>query len=209
MTHILYLTSSPRGDGSYSNQAAAALLADMVREHPDATVTRRDLAAEPLPHIDTDFVAATRGPHGAQTAEQRAGVARSDALVDELLAADIVIAAAGMINFGIPSTLKAWIDHVARPGRTFSYANGRPEGLVKGKKVVLVLASGGDYSGDGAAMDFQLPYLRKVLGFLGMTDVDVFTVPGTAFGPEAADKAVETARQAMRRRCSEVNAAAA
>ncbi len=208
MTHILYLTSSPRGDSSYSSRAARSLLADMVREHPDATVTYRDLASDPLPHIDADFVQATRGPNGPQTPEQRAGAARSDALIDELLAADRVIIAAGMINFGIPSTLKAWIDHIARPGRTFSYANGRSEGLVKGKKVVLVLASGGDYSGDGAAMDFQLPYLRKVLGFLGMTDVDVFTVPGTAFGPEAADKAVETTRQAMRRRCREVSAAA-
>jgi FMN-dependent NADH-azoreductase len=208
MTKILYLTSSPRGEDSYSNRAARELIADIKRRDPAARVIHRDLAADPLPHIDADFVAATRGPNGPQTPAQRDGAARSDALIDELLAADTIVISAGMINFGIPSTLKAWIDHVARPGRTFSYASGAPEGLVKNKKVILVVATGGDYSGAGAAMDFQVPYLRHVLGFLGMSDVEVFTVAGTAYGPDAAAKAVEATRQTIHRRCNEIAAAA-
>jgi FMN-dependent NADH-azoreductase len=208
MTSVLFLTSSPRGQDSYSNRAATRLIEEIKGERPSVKIVHRDLAADPLPHIDGDFVTATRGPNGPQTTAQRDGAARSDVLVDELLAADTVVISAGMINFGIPSTLKAWIDHVARPGRTFSYASGAPEGLVKGKKVILVVATGGDYSGAGAPMDFQVPYLRHVLGFLGMTDVEVFTVAGTAYGPEAAEKAVAATGERIHQRCTEVASAA-
>ena len=148
---------------------------------------RGDLASEPLPHIDDDFVAAIRGPGGPQTDVQREIARRSDALVEELMAADTVVIAAPMINFTIPTTLKAWIDYVARAGRTFSFSESGPKGLVSGKRVFLVVARGGVYS-DKAQYDFQLPYLRHVLAFLGMTDVEV-----TAFGPEAAERAVTAA----------------
>lgn len=207
MTNILYLTSSMNGSASYSNRAAGHLLDQLRREYPDAAITHRDLARDPLPHIDEDFVIATRSAEGPQTPRQRELLARSDALVDELLAADIVVVAAGMINFSIPSTLKSWIDYVARAGRTFRYDADGPHGLATGKQVIVVVARGGVYSGDGAAMDFQVPYLRKVLGFLGMTDVTVFEVDGTAFGPEAAEQALQAATGAIHRRCAEVAAA--
>jgi FMN-dependent NADH-azoreductase len=118
MSNILFVTSSPRRTASYSNQVAAELLMKLEETYPDAEVTVRDLAGDPLPHIDDDFVAATRSPGGPQTDAQRAIAARSDLLVDELMAADTVVIAAAMINFTIPSTLKSWIDYIARPGRS-------------------------------------------------------------------------------------------
>jgi FMN-dependent NADH-azoreductase len=163
---------------------------------PDAEVTIRDLAADPLPHIDDNFVALIRSPAGPQTDAQKAVAARSDLLVDELIAADVVVIAAPMINFTVPSTLKAWIDHVTRAGRTFSYSESGPKGLVTGKRVFLVVARGGVYR-DNKQFDFQLPYLLHVLAFLGMTDVEVINVEGIAFGPEAAERAVAAARAAV------------
>lgn len=207
MTNVLYLTGSVNGSASYANRVAADLLAQLELERPDATIIHRDLARDPMPHIDEDFVAATRSAEGPMTERQRELLARSDALVDELLAADIVVIAVGMINFSIPSTLKSWIDYVARAGRTFRYGPDGPQGLATGKQVIIVAARGGTYSGDGAAMDFQVPYLRKVLGFLGMTDVIVFEVERTALGAEAAERSVTAATNDIRRRCAEKAAA--
>src|SRR5262245_33812648 len=129
--NILHITSSPRGSASYSSRVAADVVEELRGRQPATTVTLRDLARAPLPHIDDDFVAATRSQ--PQTARQRALLAQSDALVDELVAADIVVIAAPMINFTIPSNLKTWIDYVARAGRTFSYSEAGPKGLVTGK----------------------------------------------------------------------------
>jgi FMN-dependent NADH-azoreductase len=200
--NILYVTSSPRGSASYSNRVAANVLDELTARNPGATVTVRDLAREPLPHIGDDFVAATRGPNGPQTDAQRALLARSDELVDELFAADVIVIAAPMINFTIPTNLKAWIDYVARAGRTFRYSEKGPEGLVKGKQVIIVAARGGVYSaGPGSALDFQLPYLKSVLAFLGMTEVEVLEVEGTAYGPEAAEKAVVAATAKLHGQC--------
>jgi FMN-dependent NADH-azoreductase len=114
-------------------------------------------------------------------------------LVDELLAADTIVIAASMINFSVSTTLKSWFDNIARAGRTFSYSEAGPKGLVTGKRVIVVSASGGIYSGENAAIDFQVPWLKAILGFLGMTDVEVIRIEGTAFGPEAADKALQRA----------------
>jgi FMN-dependent NADH-azoreductase len=192
MSNILFVTSSPRRPSSYSNQVASALVEKLEAATPGAIVTVRDLAKEPLPHIDDEFVAAIRGPNGPQTDVQREIARRSDALVDELFAANTVVIAAPMINFTIPTTLKSWIDYVARAGRTFSCSESGPKGLVSGKRVFLVVARGGVYS-NRAQFDFQLPYLRHVLAFLGMTDVEVIDIEGTAFGPEAAERAVTAA----------------
>ena len=154
-----------------------------------AIVTIRDLAKGARCPISTTIRRGDPRPGGPQTDVQREIARRSDALVDELMAADTVVIAAPMINFTIPTTLKTWIDYVARAGRTFSYSENGPKGLVSGKRVFLVVARGGVYS-DKAQFDFQLPYLRHVLAFLGMTDVEVIDVEGTAFGPEAAERAV-------------------
>ena len=194
MSNILFVTSSSRGNASYSNQIANRVIEEIRQSDPAARLVVRDLAQNPLPHIDSDFISATRGPNGAQTDRQRVQVAQSDALVDELFAADTIVIAAAMINFSVPSNLKAWIDHVARPGRTYKYSEKGPEGLVTGKRVIVVSASGGVYSaGAAAGFDSQIPWLKNVLGFLGMTNVEVIHVEGTAFGPEAAEKAVQSA----------------
>ncbi len=206
--NILHVSSSARGDASYSNRVAAQVIGELKARSPGAAVTLRDLARDPLPHIDDDFVAATRSPAGPQTERQRTQLAQSDALVDELLAADLVVIAAPMINFTIPSNLKTWIDYVARAGRTFSYSEKGPQGLVTGKQVILVVARGGVYA-DNTALDFQVPYLRSVLGFLGMTDVEVIEVEGTAFGPEVAEKAVAAATAKLHAQCDRRAAVAA
>jgi FMN-dependent NADH-azoreductase len=205
MTNILYVTSSPRGSESYSNRVAASVLDDIRGRVPDATVTVRDLARAPLPHIDEDFVVATRA--GASTERQRQLLAQSDALVDELMAADVVVIGAPMINFSIPSVLKTWIDYVARAGRTFSYSEAGPKGLATGKKVILVVARGGVYADGKSALDFQVPYLKGVLAFLGMTDVEVIEVEGTAYGPETAEKAVDAAVAKIHVKCDAAHAA--
>src|SRR6202140_5035716 len=193
MSRILQVSSSPRGDASYSNQVAARLIRELKQANPQTTVTVRDLAHDPLPHIDADFVAATRSADGPRTEGQRVILAQSDALVDELLAADTIVIAAPMINFSVSTTLKSWFDYIARAGRTFSYSEAGPKGLATGKRVIIVSASGGVYSGENAVFDFQVPWLRNMLGFLGMTDVEIIRIEGTAFGPEAANKALERA----------------
>jgi FMN-dependent NADH-azoreductase len=191
MSTILYVTSSPRRADSYSNRVAARVLDELKEVHRGATVVVRDVAHDPLPHIDENFVAAIRGPEGPQTPHQRAIIERSDQLIDELLAADIIVIGAPMYNFGIPSTLKAWIDYIARAGRTFRYTEKGPEGLLKDKKVILIHSRGGIYSsGPAQAMDHQGTYLRSILGFLGVTDIESIDVEGVAYGAEAAEKAV-------------------
>jgi len=206
--NILYVTSSPRGGASYSGQTGERVLAELRDGNPGAQVVVRDLARNPLPHIDGDFIAATRGPDGATTEQQRQLLAQSDALVDELFAADVIVIATGMVNFSIPSTLKSWLDNIARPGRTFSYSEAGPKGLVTGKQVVLIAASGGVYA-DKRPLDFQVPYLKHVLAFLGMTEVEVLDVGGTAFGADIAAKAVEAATEQLHARCTEVKAQSA
>ena len=205
--NILHISSSARGLESYSNRVAASVLDELRSRNPGANVVTRDLARDPLPHIDEDFVTATRSPNGPQTDKQRNLLALSDKLVDELLAADVVVIATPMINFTVPSNLKSWVDYVARARRTFSYSEAGPKGLVTGKQVILVAAKGGVYAAN-PALDFQVPYLKGVLAFLGMTDVEVLDVEGTAYGPEIAEKAVAAASVKLHARCDAVAAAA-
>ncbi|HEY9568252.1 MAG TPA: NAD(P)H-dependent oxidoreductase, partial [Thalassobaculum sp.] len=149
-----------------------------------------------LPHIDAAFASGIGTPAGERSAAQAAAVAASDATVDELLAADKVVIATGLINFGIASTLKTWIDHVARAGRTFRYGADGPQGLATGKQVYVVLASGGVYSaGPAAAFDHAVPYLKATLGFLGMSEVEVIRIEGVAMGAEAERDALAKAHE--------------
>jgi FMN-dependent NADH-azoreductase len=194
MRQILCLTSSPRRDTSYSNLVAARVLKELRIVHPDAAITIRDLAGNPLPHIDEDFVTATRSIAGPRTSRQRALVEQSDILVDEVLAADAIVIAAAMINFGVPSTLKAWIDYVVRPGRTFRYTEHGTKGLLGGRRAILVLARGGIYSvGPTRSFEHDESYLRSVLNYLGITDIQSILIEGVALGPEAAERAVDSA----------------
>ncbi|MGO4439984.1 FMN-dependent NADH-azoreductase [Rhizobium sp. RAF56] len=194
MSSILLLTSSPRSD-SLSTSIATDLAEKIKAQNPGQTIVHRDLAAQPLPHIDDLFTASIRKPAEARTTEEANAVTVSDALVDELLAADTLVIGTGLINFNIYSSLKAWIDHIARAGRTFKYGENGPVGLATGKKAYIVLASGGVYSqGPAASLNHAVPYLKSVLGFIGITDVETVYVEGLAFGPEAAEKAIDAAK---------------
>src|SRR5487761_918451 len=189
MRQVLLIISSPRLD-SHSTRVAQKL-ADKLVSQSGSTLTVRDLTRRPLAHIDDGFAVARNTPPDLLTSAQKSVLSASDELRRELFAADTLIVAAGMINFGIPSSLKAYVDHIVRPGVTFRYGEKGPEGLVKGKKVYLVLARGGVYTqGPMQAFNFQDTYLRVVLGFIGITDVEVIAVEGVAFGPEVAEKAV-------------------
>jgi len=147
-------------------------------------VVHRDLAAAPLPHLDGATIGAFFTPAEARSDEQRGLIAASEQVIAELRAADTIVLGVPMHNFGIPSTLKAWIDHAARAGETFQYTENGPVGLLEGKKVYVLSAHGGDYSegSPAAAMDFVTPYLKAVLGFLGLTDVDFVAAHGVAMG---------------------------
>ena len=191
MTNVLLLTSSPRGDASYTAQVAT----ELAHKISGATVTVRELWREMVPPLDPGFVHAAYTPADNRTAEQREALALSDTLIAELKATDVLIIASGMINFGVPSTLKSWIDNVTRRGMTFRYGEAGPEGLVTGKKTVLVLATGGVYSqGPMAAMDHQEPYLRSVLSFLGMSDIETILIEGVSMGPEVTEKEFAAAK---------------
>ena len=191
---ILLVTSSPRGAASHSTRVATDLAQKLVAADPSNTLVVRDLVADPLPHIDPDYATGIYTPAEARNPRQAEVVGVSDAVLDELFAADTIILATGFINFNISSTLKSWIDYVARSGRTFAYGENGPKGLVVGKKVYIVLASGGIYS-EGAAvqMDHAIPYLRGVLAFLGMTDVEVIRVEGVGMGADAVTAALAKA----------------
>jgi FMN-dependent NADH-azoreductase len=194
MSSILLLTSSPRAE-SLSTPIAVDLAEKLKNQNPGSVVVRRDLAATPLPHIDDLFTGAIRKPAEARTAEEAVAVKTSDELVSELLAADTIVISTGLINFNIYSSLKTWIDNVARAGLTFKYTESGPVGLATGKKVYVVLASGGVYSqGPAAPLNHAVPYLKSVLGFLGISDIETIYVEGLAFGPEAAEKAIDAAK---------------
>lgn len=194
MTEILLILSSPRGEDSHSTRVARDLVARLQAANPGANVTVRDLGATPLPHIGEDFVIGLGTAETDRSPAQAEAIARSDTLVAELQRADTIVIASAMINFGVTSSLKSWVDHVARAGLTFRYTADGPIGLVEGKKVYLVEARGGIYSsGPGKANDFQEPYLKSVLGLLGITDVEAIPVEGVALGEEAAAKALADA----------------
>lgn len=172
MTHILHIDSSARGAPSLTRQAGARLVARLQADHPGSTVQTRDVAAG-LPFVDADWVGANFTDAGARTAAQRTVLAGSDALVAELKAADILVIGAPIYNFSIPASLKAWIDQVARARATFRYTAEGPVGLLEGKKAYILVASGG--TPIGSDLDFATPYLRHILGFVGISDVEIIS----------------------------------
>jgi FMN-dependent NADH-azoreductase len=196
MSSILLVTSSPRGDESLSTKIANEFVDKLKASNPGSTVVARDLGKTPIAHLDTVTTSAIKKQPADRSAAEAAAVIESDKLTQELLAADTVVLATGLINFNIYSSLKSWIDNVARAGLTFRYTAEGPEGLATGKKVYVVLSSAGIYSeGPAMGMNHAVPYLKTVLGFMGMTDVEVIYVEGTAFGPEAFEKAIASAQE--------------
>ncbi|WP_113169900.1 FMN-dependent NADH-azoreductase [Agrobacterium sp. fls2-241-TYG-188a] len=193
MSKILLITSSPRAEESLSNKFAGDLAAK-IKEQSNGSITHLDLGQNPIPHLDQVTTSAIRKAPEQRDAQEAAAAEYSDKRVAELMEADTVIIGTGLINFAIYSGLKSWIDNVARAGMTFRYTESGPVGLATGKKVYIVLSSAGVYSeGPAAAMDHAVPYLKTVLGFLGLTDVEVIRIEGLAFGPEAAEKAIASA----------------
>ncbi len=193
--NILHIDSSILGQGSVSRLLSAEIVARLQAETPTATVTYRDLGADPVPHLSGATLAA-----GAQAPEQRSAAAQADldvgdAVMAEFLAADVVVVGAPMYNFSISSQLKAWIDRLAVKGKTFQYSEKGPEGLVPGKRVIVASSRGGIYSeGPAAAADHQETYLRVVFGFFGITDLDYIRAEGVNYGPEQREQAIGAAR---------------
>jgi len=196
MKKILNIVSSAKGDQSFSNKLSGAIIDKLLTVFPGSQVQTRDLAAEPLPYYQGPQIAAHYTPAEQRTTDHKEALRKSDHAIQELMDADILVIGVPLYNFGVPSTLKSWVDHIARSGITFSYGNGAPHGLVHNKKVYLAFASGGIYSdGPMKAFDFAEPYLKGSLGFLGMTDITTFRVEGVGVPQLAATafpKALET-----------------
>lgn len=195
MKNILLILGSPRDRASYSHQIGRRIVDDLKSRYPSAKVVVRNLAKQALPDVGEGFVTGRVLAQDKRSAAEANALALSDVMVAELMAADVLVLATPMHNFGVSASVKAWIDHIVRPGVTFSYSDKGPLGLVQGKKVILVLARGGIYAeGPMKQYDFQEPYLRTVLGFIGMTDVEVIRIEGVALGDDAVRNAVTSAK---------------
>ena len=183
---ILQINGSARRDGANSTRLANDIVERLKAADPGAQLTLRDLAATPHPVLDEAALGALFTPADQRTPEQAARVALDDALIAELQAHDVIVLGVPMYNFGVTVQIKAWLDAIARSGVTFRYSADGPEGLVKGKTVYLALARGGIYR--DTPNDSQVPYLKTMLGFLGMTDLRFIYAEGLAMGPEAVEK---------------------
>ncbi|MCS0584304.1 NAD(P)H-dependent oxidoreductase [Massilia pinisoli] len=181
--NILQINSSVRGTQSESSRVANAVVAKLAAANPGATVTVRDLGANPHPVLDEAALGALFTPADQRTAEQAARMALDDTLIAEAQAADVIVLGAPMYNFGMPIQLKAWFDAIARAGVTFRYTANGPEGLLKDKQVIVAAARGGIYPADA---DPQVPHIRTLLNFLGLTDHTFIYSAAQSMGPEAA-----------------------
>src|SRR5581483_2606599 len=193
---LLQLNSSLYGDRGESSKLADHLVSDWRAQHHGATILYRDLAGQPLPHLTAERFAAFLAKPEERTDAQRKIVAESDALIEELERADVIVLGAPMYNFNIPSTLKAYFDHVARAGVTFKYTEKGPVGLLTDKKAYVVTTRGGVHAGPG---DHETPYVRQFLAFLGITDVEFVFAEGLAFGEEPKKAAIAKAHETIAR----------
>lgn len=192
---ILQINASARSEGGNSTRLANAITAHLKSHHPEAEVEVRDLARNPLPFLDEAGVTALFTPADQRTPEQIARIALDEAMIARVQAADVLVLGVPMYNFGVSVQLKSFIDSIARAGITFRYTESGPEGLIKGKRVYVACARGGVYRDTPA--DSQTPYLRQVLGFLGMTDVEFIYAEGMNLGPESAEKSFAAAEAAI------------
>lgn len=189
--NILQINSSARTQGSHSTSLANAIVARLQKANPGATLVLRDLAQQPHPLLDASALQALFTAAAERAPEQAARVAEDDMSIAEIMAADVIVLGVPMYNFGISAQLKNWIDSIARAGVTFKYTATGPEGQLKNKKVYVALARGGLYR--GTPNDSQVPYLKNLLGFLGMTDVEFIYAEGLAMGPDAETSALADA----------------
>jgi FMN-dependent NADH-azoreductase len=186
MTTLLQINASLHNGNGQSSRLANQFVAAFHRRRPDAKIVVRDVAAaEPVPHLNAERFGAFITKPEERSAAQRAVVAFSDILIGELKQADVIVLGLPMYNFGVPSQLKAYFDHVARVGVTFKYTEKGPVGLLTGKKLYVFAARGGVYA--GTPMDTQTGYVRDFLRFLGMTDVEFVYAEGLAISPESKE----------------------
>ncbi|MEG5264031.1 FMN-dependent NADH-azoreductase [Pseudomonas sp. JDS28PS106] len=195
MSRVLIIESSARQQDSVSRQLTQEFISQWKAAHPADEITVRDLATRPVPHLDSTLLGGWMKPADQRSETEQAALERSNLLTDELIAADVVVLAAPMYNFAIPSTLKAWFDHVLRAGVTFKYGETGPQGLLTGKRAFVLTARGGIYT--GSPMDHQEPYLRQVLGFVGIHDVSFVHAEGLNMGGDFGTKGLTQARAQM------------
>ncbi|QLL14919.1 FMN-dependent NADH-azoreductase [Pseudomonas chlororaphis] len=191
MSRVLIIESSARQQDSVSRQLTQTFIKQWQAAYPADQITVRDLAVTPVPHLDSNLLGGWMKPAEQRNEIEEASLQRSNELTDELLAADVLVMAAPMYNFAIPSTLKAWLDHVLRAGVTFKYTATGPQGLLNGKRAYVLTARGGIYAGSTA--DHQEPYLRQVMGFIGIHDVEFIHAEGMNLGGDFQEKGLNQA----------------
>lgn len=190
MAKLLKIQTSIFQNDGQSSQLAEQFVKNWQARNPDGQVISRDLAAEPVPHLDLARFQSFITPAEERTAEQKAVVSYSDALIEEIASSDVLVLGIPMYNFSVPSTLRAYFDHIARAGVTFQYTPEGPEGLMKGKKAVVFITRGGQYGEDHS----QTAFVRQFLGFIGITDVEFVHAEGLAVGDEAKEQALNAAQ---------------
>ena len=195
---ILRIDSATTGANSVSRELTAAIIEHLAGKHPEARLVERDLAADPLPHIDPVTTGAIRLPRESHDAAMAAAFPAERAVLDEFLASDVVVIGAPMYNFSIPSQLKAWLDRLGVPGVTFTYASGAPEGLAGGRRVIVASSRGGAYE-QGGAFEHQETLLRSFFAFVGLPEVKFVRAEGIGSGPERRAQAVAAAREEIAR----------
>lgn len=201
---ILQIKTSVFSQSGQSSRLADEFVALLSEQNPGAEVVQRDIAADPVPHLDGARVGAFFAKPEERSAEQRAVIAYSDALIDELRRADVLVLGLPMYNFGVPSQLKAWFDHLARAGETFKYTEKGALGLMTGKKAYVFAARGGVYGDDHSQSEF----VRQFLGFIGITDVEFVYAEGLAIGPESRNKSLSAAQAQSKRLVAQTRLAA-
>ena len=192
MSRVLIIESSARQLDSFSRQLTRQFIGQWQAAHPADLITVRDVARNPVPHLDANLLGGWMKPEEQRSEAEQASLQRSNELTDELLAADVLVMAAPMYNFAIPSTLKAWLDHVLRAGVTFKYTATGPQGLLTGKRAIVLTARGGIHT--GATSDHQEPYLRQVMAFIGIHDVTFIHAEGVNLGGDFQEKGVNHAK---------------
>ncbi|UMZ13614.1 FMN-dependent NADH-azoreductase [Pseudomonas sp. MPFS] len=191
MSRVLIIESSARQQDSVSRQLTQTFIQQWQAAHPADSITVRDLARNPVPHLDANLLGGWMKPAEQRSAAEQDSLQRSDELTQELLDADVLVMAAPMYNFAIPSTLKAWLDHVLRAGVTFKYTQTGPQGLLTGKRAFVLTARGGIYA--GSSTDHQEPYLRQVMAFIGIHDVQFIHAEGLNLGGDFHEKGLNQA----------------
>jgi FMN-dependent NADH-azoreductase len=199
MSTLLIINSSPRSN-SISRRLTRHFAQEWKARRPDSRIIERDLTVDSLPFVDEQWIHASYTAPAQRTPQQQQALALSDALIEELMAADVIVLGVPMHNFSIPAPLKAWIDLVVRAGKTFSYSDKGPQGLLPaGKRVVAIVSRGGVYdeAQAEASSDFQVPYLRHLLRFVGLKDLTVIAADKQGFGTEVAEQSVDNAVQKL------------